>query len=338
MRGSPTYLAGRLSRRARWTAIGIAVCAGFAVLSFTVVDGLRSSTYAVSEQFRVDSNLVLAPDLAPFDPLAHGLREGTFVLLTQVTLEDGRVIPLAALEARDLSPPAPDEVRPGPAASLPPGVLSIVAPQAATLRVGAPLALDASQPHWSLVAPSTLRAIDPAFAGHGVSFVVTGDLDASQRASLANAGLVVRPVPAVIPFFESGVAEVVRDLALVVLFSGALVAVLSFEFMNIETRERRHEIGIWRALGMKREVVLGILLRQAALLSIIGLAIGVFAAIALVFVAKRITDLDLLDPRPNLFLVAIVAASTLVATLTGAVLPAHRAARGEVREALEAKA
>lgn len=319
------------------TALGIAICVGFAVLSFTIVDGLRSSTYAVSEQFHVKGTLIAREGLEPFDPIAYGIRDGTFVLLTRGKLIDGSDITLAAFEARDLRPPPDGVVRPGAALRLPAGNVTLRSPTSAELAVGAPVRLAFSQAHWGVVSPVTLRSIDPSIGAHRVSYVLAGELDDPESKRLQAEGFRVDPVPSVLPFFESGVAEVVKDTAFIVAFSAVLVAVLSFEFMHLETQDKRREIGIWRALGMRRRDVVGLLLGQAALLAGAGILLGSIAAVAAVFAAKRATGLALLDPRPNLLLLALVGVAILAAALAGACVPAWKTARASVREALEAR-
>lgn len=334
MRGSPRFLAWRLSRKARLTAGGIALCVAFAVLSFTVVSGLRGTTYNVSEQFETREWMVSDPSFRPFDPVARGLREGTYVLLTEAQLASGENVTLVAFQARDLTPVPPGTIQPGAGLALR-GNVSIVSPSAATLRVGTTFDANFSQPYWAVVAPATMRAIDTGFGRYDVTYVLVPRLDEDERARLEREGLIVRPVPAIIPFFESGATEVVRDLWLVVVFSSVLVAILAFEFMHMETRARRREIGIWRAVGMRGGGVLAILLGQAGLIALIGIAAGSGASLALVYVARQATGLAILDPRPDLVLLGGVAGSILLATLVGAYLPAARASRELVREALE---
>lgn len=336
MRGSPSFLAWRWSKKARLTAGGIALCVAFAVLSFTVVGGLRGTTYAVSDDFQARAHMVSRSDLSPFDPLALGIREGTFVLLLDATLQDGRVITLAAFEARDLAPVPGDTLRPGPQLDLR-GNVTIVEPAPLTLKVGAPLRLNASQDAWGIVSPGTLRGLDPSFGRYGVTYVLATGLPADERARLEGEGLLVSPVPAIVPFFDSGAKEVVADLWLVVAFSSILVGLLAFEFMHLETRARRREIGIWRSLGMRADEVLRILVTQAALLAGLGVVVGSAASLALVFAAKQATGLAILDPTPDPLLLAGVAGSILVATLAGAYFPASRAANAIVRESLEAR-
>lgn len=336
MRRLPLHLVPRVSRKARWTALGIALCAGFAVLSFGVVEGLRASTYEVSPQYRDEAYLVSRPDFEPFDPLAAGLREAMFVLVAPATLADGREITLVAFESRDLAPQTPALLRPGAGVNLSLSRVEVVAPGHANFTVGARLSAPYMQASWSAVNPAVLRALDPSFGATRVTFVLTGPLDDVARAGIEREGLVVQPVPGVLHFFQAGAQEVARDLWLVVAFSSVLIGILAFEFMHVETREKRRHLGLWRALGMRVEHVVLLLLLQALLLAAAGFALGATVAVASIALAKQATGLAILDPIPDALLLAGVALATLAATAAGAAWPAWRASRGSIREALEA--
>jgi ABC-type antimicrobial peptide transport system permease subunit len=95
---------------------------------------------------------------------------------------------------------------------------------------------------------------------------------------------------------------------------------------------RTAEIGIRVALGAERRQVIGIVMRETAVLVIPGVAIGVAAAVW----ATRITSSLLFGVTPN-DPVSLVAAPAclIVTTLAAAWLPAHRAASISPLEALK---
>lgn len=336
MRGAPLSLSWKLGRHAKLTAGGIALCVAFSVLSFSVVQGLQGTARAVSPELQADAWVVSRPGFEPFDPLQHGLQEGTFILLATARLADGRNVTLAAYEARDVPPVASDAIRSAGAVNLTGRNVTLVAPSELTLTVGPPLSQPFLQAHWAVVAPATLRSLDASLPGTRVTYVLTGSLDEATRERLHAAGLDAQPVPAVLPFFQAGAREVGADLWLIVAFSSVLVAILAFEFMHFEVRQRRREMGIWRALGIRAHGVLLILLARASLLTLAGVGAGSAAAMGAVLLAKRATGLAILQPVPDPLLLGGVAGATLAATLLGALLPAAQASRAPIRDSLEA--
>jgi ABC-type antimicrobial peptide transport system permease subunit len=94
---------------------------------------------------------------------------------------------------------------------------------------------------------------------------------------------------------------------------------------------RTSEIGIRMALGAQRKTVLAMVLREVALLGIIGLAIGIPLAVAM----SRLVESFLygVQPRDPLTIAAAIAAM-LLGALLAAYIPAHRAARIDPMTAL----
>ena len=108
-------------------------------------------------------------------------------------------------------------------------------------------------------------------------------------------------------------------------FFGALAALLAtiglYGVMAYMMVRRRNEIGIRMALGASRPQIVGLVMKEAALLLVIGVATGV--AGSLVFARTAATLLFGLTARdPLTFLVAAV---LLAAAALGSYLPAQRA-------------
>jgi ABC-type antimicrobial peptide transport system permease subunit len=101
--------------------------------------------------------------------------------------------------------------------------------------------------------------------------------------------------------------------------------------MSYNVARRRNEIGIRMALGAEQSHVLRMVLREVAILIVVGLTIGLGAAIG----TTRFVESFLYGMKPNdpwtLFLSAAVLAS--VAALAG-FLPARRASRLDPMTAL----
>jgi putative ABC transport system permease protein len=127
-----------------------------------------------------------------------------------------------------------------------------------------------------------------------------------------------------------------RRLNLILLGSFAAVALLLaligvYGVMSYAVTQRTGEIAIRMALGAQQSSVWKLVLAQGALLSAVGIAIGVIASLAL----TRLLSTMLFHVRPMDPLTITSAAAVLaVAALLATVLPARRATRIDPMEAL----
>jgi putative ABC transport system permease protein len=114
-----------------------------------------------------------------------------------------------------------------------------------------------------------------------------------------------------------------------------LAAVGLYGVMAYSVSQRTQEIGIRMTLGADRGTVMGMVLRQAALLTGLGLAIGLAGAVVLGRVLTTVLEPMLFDVKPTdgatLTAVAVVLA---VVALVAAVIPARRATRIDPIQAL----
>jgi putative ABC transport system permease protein len=103
-----------------------------------------------------------------------------------------------------------------------------------------------------------------------------------------------------------------------------LAAVGTYGILSYMVSERKHEIGIRMALGATRSTVLGLVLRQGATLTGIGLAAGVIAALAL----SRVMRTLVFNVRPTdpVTMAAVTIFIALIA-LVACYIPARRATR-----------
>ncbi len=115
------------------------------------------------------------------------------------------------------------------------------------------------------------------------------------------------------------------------LLATLLAAVGLYGLMSYTVARRTREIGIRIALGAERRTVVWLVLREVAVLTGIGVLIGIPAALAL----SRVVSSQLfgLSPTDPLTLVAAATTLTLVGALAG-YLPARRAAAVEPVRAL----
>jgi macrolide transport system ATP-binding/permease protein len=98
--------------------------------------------------------------------------------------------------------------------------------------------------------------------------------------------------------------------------------------------QRTREIGIRMALGAQRSAVYGIVMRQAGLLTLAGLAIGLVCSVcASIFMQKMLFEVQAWDPMTLAGVALLLGISSLVASF----LPARRAASVNPTDALRAE-
>ena len=160
---------------------------------------------------------------------------------------------------------------------------------------------------------------------------------AEPSAMMASARAVLRELrPDLPPRFrtiETVVAQSVADrrfvLLLVGVFGGAalLLATLGvYSVISYLVTQRKQEIGIRVALGAQTQDVLRLVLRQGALLALVGIAVGAVAAAALTrFVSGMLFGISPSDPVAFLGVILVLAAVALLASF----FPARRASRVE---------
>jgi ABC-type antimicrobial peptide transport system permease subunit len=126
--------------------------------------------------------------------------------------------------------------------------------------------------------------------------------------------------------------RLVLQLAAVFAFLATLLAMLGlYGVMAYSVTRRSREIGIRLALGASRETVSGMVMREAIVILVIGLLVGIPAALGL----ARFTESQLFGVKSFDALVVIAAMAALAAaTLLAGFFPARKAARVDPVEAL----
>jgi putative ABC transport system permease protein len=130
---------------------------------------------------------------------------------------------------------------------------------------------------------------------------------------------------------EQVVAESLAEPRLVAFLMGGfamfallLVSIGLYGLVAYSVNRRRHEIGVRIALGAGYANVLGLVLRQGALLSVLGAALGTLAALA----ASRLLRSLLYGTQPgDAGVFAAVSLLLVLVALAASFVPAHRAAR-----------
>lgn len=315
------------------TAAGMALCVAFAVGSFSVVEGLERSTYEPGGALRDSDLLVARPGLKPFVPPAD-LGNHTKVWAAELELANGTRLQLVAFEGAKAPRVDPTMLRPGVDARL---AVSTTFGDGTTLARGPPLRSSLVPTTWVVVAPDTLRSLDPASLADGrVTYVLVHEWNEAGRDALAAQGLLAEPAPGVMAFFEGGAREIAFDLLLVVAFSALLVGLMAYEFLHLEIREKRREVGLWRALGLRTRDVLTLLMVRALLVALAALVLGTTLALGGVYALGRATGAEVLQPELSGGVAFALALTFVGAAALGALLPARQAARGSVAWALEA--
>ena len=126
-----------------------------------------------------------------------------------------------------------------------------------------------------------------------------------------------------------GFATAIRIVVAISMIIGFLVI---FQSMYTAVMERTREIGILKSLGASKIYIVNVVLRETALLAIVGIALGTLVS----FVARHIILIEL--PTQRLFWsgewVARATAIALTGALLGALYPAYKAAQKDPIEAL----
>jgi ABC-type antimicrobial peptide transport system permease subunit len=105
--------------------------------------------------------------------------------------------------------------------------------------------------------------------------------------------------------------------------------------MLMSVLERTREIGVLRALGWKRRQVVGLILREALVLGLVGGVFGILLGMGLVWALQQIPLIgEMLEPSYGLYLLAQAILVALVAGAIGGLYPSWRATRMRPVEAL----
>lgn len=131
---------------------------------------------------------------------------------------------------------------------------------------------------------------------------------------------------------KAAVAASVQASLAVLLVVGILAGIVTVVLTTLAAvSERRHEIGLRRAVGARARHILGMLVSETLLLGMVGAAVGIFAGL---FVVLAVTIVRRWTPVMDPMHAAIAFAAAVVIALIGAACGATRALRISPADAL----
>jgi putative ABC transport system permease protein len=132
-------------------------------------------------------------------------------------------------------------------------------------------------------------------------------------------------------FFEKGIPSLSVFLDVVVVLAVAISTLIILLAMYTAVNERTREIGILKSLGASRVFIIGVIEREALLLSFLGVVLGFLVAAITRVAILRFTTLSV---DVELEWLGLAAAAALGAGAAGALYPALRAANQDPIRAL----
>ena len=131
--------------------------------------------------------------------------------------------------------------------------------------------------------------------------------------------------------YASGVPALNVFIKVVVGVAASISMLVILLAMYTTVTERTRQIGILKALGMSKPAIAWVIEKEAILVSVLGVTVGVVLTYAARFAVMRVTSLTV-EVEPRWVLIALLVG--LVGGTIGALYPALRAARQDAVEAL----
>ena len=329
----------KLNRRARSTIWSLALCTMVIVASFTLASGLRNSATVLRDAFPQEYSLVTHPvggSLGSFDGslFAEFEPRTAFGLYKEVVMEPGGVV-VGAIMIVDQHAVLPtsiatmenNSVLVGPDVPVTPGQFMFNLSGVPVVDTGGFWSPMFSN-DWILGSQLLLRQLTGIQSGF--NFAIVQGLTSSDYSSLSSEGFQVHPMVGIIEFLDFSVREVGSDSYWILVPSAFAIAILAYSFIGSETADRRHEIGVLKAIGAGRRAVFAAIMSNAILIGalggLLGLALGIIASYGIATLASGLFSAVLVI-RISEWLLLIALAATMLAAFLGALAPALKMTR-----------
>lgn len=152
-------------------------------------------------------------------------------------------------------------------------------------------------------------------------------------------GVYVRQPPMRSDLAGESTVAIQRGLLIATIFSLVMAGFIIFNTFQMNVGERRRQLGILRALGTTRRQVLWMVLREAAILgvvgSLLGCVVGYFGATLLNQSTSTLLDIKIPQSRLQWEPIVLAVVSGVLVSLLGAVLPAWMASKASPSEAMK---
>jgi len=152
-------------------------------------------------------------------------------------------------------------------------------------------------------------------------------------------GVYVREPPMRSELANESTVAIQRGLLIATIFSLVMAGFIIFNTFQMNVGERRRQLGILRAIGTTRKQVLWMVLREAAILgvlgSILGCFVGYFGADLLNQSTATLLGISIPSSSVGFLPIALTIACGFLVSLVGASLPAMTAAKASPSEAMK---
>jgi len=308
----------------------------FVVASFSIVSGLKVSMEVLSDNFQTEYYLVTFPGTDGMDffsvpeVILDEDRAACGIVVPSVVSTTGGAVNVFSISDPDKLLPETivtdgTEVLAGTSVSLT-GSFSLTSEDSIEVTVAGRYSSTLFPSDWLFASEYVTRSLSSCGESE-YNFVLTGDMTEAHISSLRDEGYSVQSMIGVLDFLESSIDEIERDTYWILAPSSFVIAVLAYSFMGSEISDRRHEIGIVKAIGAGRKQILGMLLGEAAIISVwgslLGLALGIVLAYGVSTAASVVfTSVFVVDIQESILVLSVLV--TISSAVVGAILPAVR--------------
>jgi ABC-type antimicrobial peptide transport system permease subunit len=191
---------------------------------------------------------------------------------------------------------------------------------------------------WILASHDTIRLLNPELEDNYSFIVIPRENNEAIDFFNRNSYNIMQSV-SVIKFFELGFYQIEANLWAIVVSSALIIIILIYNIMSIETKYRIPDIKIIKYLGSSQQLIIMVFLSQALFIcgigTIMGLALGIIAANAIVSMSQLLGFASVLVPQVTLYTITLPLLVAILAGLIGGFFPAYRASKTNIRSSRE---